>query len=252
MIEYPCASVAQGIEHRSPKAGVDGSNPPGGTMKIAGQTVILSGLFLLLEGGRVPICANVCQVRSYASPLCIGDRISKAGIVLRGLARIEFYDEAGSSSIIADVGEGMSFAEAIAAGGIPSVVQVSAVYDTDVLWVDVGRLLSADAVSQSPVAATILVNAVRMLSRKNMLLNKKMQMIAQKRLRDRIKLYLLMQRSAREEGRATFSFNRSDLARYFSSDRSALSRELARMSSEGIIALDDRDIILLKSDFLDR
>ena len=25
------ASVAQGIEHRSPKAGVDGSNPPGGT-----------------------------------------------------------------------------------------------------------------------------------------------------------------------------------------------------------------------------
>lgn len=184
--------------------------------------------------------------------ICIGDRISKAGIVLRGLARIEFYDEAGSSSIIADVGEGTSFAEAIAAGGIPSVVQVSAVYDTDVLWVDVGRLLSADAVSQSPVAATILVNAVRMLSRKNMLLNKKMQMIAQKRLRDRIKLYLLMQRSAREEGRATFSFNRSDLARYFSSDRSALSRELARMSSEGIIALYDRDIILLKSDFLDR
>ena len=37
------ASVAQGIEHRSPKAGVDGSNPPGGTRKIAGQE-----LFLLL------------------------------------------------------------------------------------------------------------------------------------------------------------------------------------------------------------
>lgn len=37
------ASVAQGIEHRSPKAGVDGSNPPGGTREIAGQE-----LFLLL------------------------------------------------------------------------------------------------------------------------------------------------------------------------------------------------------------
>ena len=33
------APVAQGIEHRSPKAGVDGSNPPGGTRKITGQTV---------------------------------------------------------------------------------------------------------------------------------------------------------------------------------------------------------------------
>ena len=50
MIKYPCASVAQGIEHRSPKAGVDGSNPPGGTMKIAGQIAILSGLFLFLRG----------------------------------------------------------------------------------------------------------------------------------------------------------------------------------------------------------
>ena len=28
------ASVAQGIEHRSPKAGVDGSNPPGGTRRL--------------------------------------------------------------------------------------------------------------------------------------------------------------------------------------------------------------------------
>ena len=30
------ASVAQGIEHRSPKAGVDGSNPPGGTREYDG------------------------------------------------------------------------------------------------------------------------------------------------------------------------------------------------------------------------
>lgn len=48
MIEYPCASVAQGIEHCSPKAGVARSNRAGGTMKIAGQMAILSDLFLLL------------------------------------------------------------------------------------------------------------------------------------------------------------------------------------------------------------
>lgn len=33
------ASVAQGIEHRSPKAGVVRSNRTGGTREIAGQTV---------------------------------------------------------------------------------------------------------------------------------------------------------------------------------------------------------------------
>ena len=33
------ASVAQGIEHRSPKAGVDGSNPPGGTREYDGVAI---------------------------------------------------------------------------------------------------------------------------------------------------------------------------------------------------------------------
>ena len=47
------ASVAQGIEHRSPKAGVDGSNPPGGTRKIAGQELIL---LLTCSGFRVKNC----------------------------------------------------------------------------------------------------------------------------------------------------------------------------------------------------
>ena len=51
------ASVAQGIEHRSPKAGVDGSNPPGGTRKIAGQELIL---LLTCSGFRVRT-AFVCK-----------------------------------------------------------------------------------------------------------------------------------------------------------------------------------------------
>ena len=44
------ASVAQGIEHRSPKAGVDGSNPPGGTREYDG--VARAAPFLVCEGRR--------------------------------------------------------------------------------------------------------------------------------------------------------------------------------------------------------
>ena len=44
------ASVAQGIEHRSPKAGVDGSNPPGGTREFDG--VARAAPFLVCRGCR--------------------------------------------------------------------------------------------------------------------------------------------------------------------------------------------------------
>ena len=44
------ASVAQGIEHRSPKAGVDGSNPPGGTSEHDG--VARAAPFLVCEPNR--------------------------------------------------------------------------------------------------------------------------------------------------------------------------------------------------------
>ena len=43
------ASVAQGIEHRSPKAGVDGSNPPGGTREYDG---VAGAAPFLVCGGR--------------------------------------------------------------------------------------------------------------------------------------------------------------------------------------------------------
>ena len=56
------ASVAQGIEHRSPKAGVDGSNPPGGTREYDG--VARAAPFLVC-GGRRRIRAVDTRVTNF-------------------------------------------------------------------------------------------------------------------------------------------------------------------------------------------
>ena len=48
------ASVAQGIEHRSPKAGVDGSNPPGGTREYDGVARAAPFLVCGAAGGFGP------------------------------------------------------------------------------------------------------------------------------------------------------------------------------------------------------
>lgn len=56
------ASVAQGIEHRSPKAGVDGSNPPGGTREYDG---VAGAAPFLVCGGRRRIRAVDTRVGNF-------------------------------------------------------------------------------------------------------------------------------------------------------------------------------------------
>lgn len=60
------ASVAQGIEHRSPKAGVDGSNPPGGTREYDG--VAGAAPFLVCGGRRAarPWGTGICFLECAA------------------------------------------------------------------------------------------------------------------------------------------------------------------------------------------
>ena len=60
------ASVAQGIEHRSPKAGVDGSNPPGGTREYDG--VAGAAPFLVCGGRRAarPWGMGICFLECAA------------------------------------------------------------------------------------------------------------------------------------------------------------------------------------------
>ena len=192
-------------------------------------------------------------VRSYSTGellMRIGERARRAGIVLEGRVRIDFYDEEGNASLVANMGPGGSFGEAIACADDPSIVQVEAVGDCRVLWLDMGRLTSRRTLAESSHASIVVMNTLRMLAHKNMMLNRKMQMLAQKRLRDRIKLYLLVRDAGRATGNADKDMNRSDLARYLSVDRSALSRELSRMRDEGLVKLDGTQITVLDRHFL--
>ncbi|OFK23000.1 Crp/Fnr family transcriptional regulator [Olsenella sp. HMSC062G07] len=183
--------------------------------------------------------------------ICIGEQVRRAGIVLEGRIRIDFYDEAGNASTVANMGMGGTFGEAIACAEDSSIVQVEAVGDCRVLWLDMGRLTSQRTLAKSPCAGVVMMNTLRMLARKNMMLNRKMQMLAQKRMRDRIKLYLLVRDAGNATDNADKDMNRSDLARYLSVDRSALSRELSRMRDEGLVMLDGTQIKVLDRRFLE-
>lgn len=174
--------------------------------------------------------------------LHLGACTTRLGVVIEQRVRIEFYDGAGNASTIAQIGHSGTFAEAIACAGNPSVVQVVAVGPVRVLWMDVTDIMSADAMQKSPFAGIVMRNIVQMLASKNMVLNQKMQLVSQKRLRDRIKLYLALRESKQGGQAARIPMTRAELAAYLNVDRSALSRELGRMRDEGLVTLEGNKI----------
>ena len=73
------------------------------------------------------------------------------------------------------------------------------------------------------------------LADNNTRLIEKTEILCKKTLRSKILAYL--EQEARNHGCRSFTipFNRTDLANYLDADRSALTRELARMKEEGLI-----------------
>lgn len=177
----------------------------------------------------------------------LGDVPTRMGIVVDGAVEVGFYDEAGELATVNRLGAGDMLAESIAYAGEPSIVQATAVGDCRVLWMDTAKLLSPAVLAGAPDASRVVANLVRIISRKNVFLNQKAQILTQRYVRDRIKLFL---KDRVHGGKADMPFSRSDLARYLGVNRSALSRELGRLRDEGIVALESYSIVVLKEDFL--
>lgn len=183
--------------------------------------------------------------------LRLGSRPEAMGVVVDGYVRIDFYDDDGNASTITMVGRGGMFAEAVACAGDPSIVQVQAASDVRVLWLDMNRMMTGRVMREIPYVGVIMANNVRMLARKNTLLVRKLQLLSQKRLRDRIKLYLVQRESGMLPKDTMAEQSRTSLARYLGADRSALSRELGRLRDEGIVSLDGGTINIVDRSFLE-
>ncbi|MDO5786003.1 MAG: Crp/Fnr family transcriptional regulator [Eubacteriales bacterium] len=164
-----------------------------------------------------------------------GDAVPQAGIVLRGELHIFREDFWGNQTILAALPCGELFGEVFAC--LPdhaADVSVRAVQQTEVLYLDMQRLLTGCSAA-CPFHAHIMRNLITVLAQKNRVLNRKMHHLTQRSIRGKLLSYLSEQRTLC--GQATFCipFNRQQLADYLSVDRSALSAELSRLRREGIL-----------------
>ena len=171
--------------------------------------------------------------------LNIGDR-SKAGIVLDGEIECSYQDEAFNKFNMNHFGTGELFGENMACAGLDvSPMQVFAVSESVIMFLDL-RLLYE---SESPYQTQLLGNLLRILSAKNIFLNQKVRILSTRSLREKI-IFYLRTLPADKNGRVSLPFSKTALAEFLCVNRTALSRELSRMQSEGIISMDGREFVL--------
>ncbi|MGM9529627.1 MAG: Crp/Fnr family transcriptional regulator [Phascolarctobacterium sp.] len=164
-----------------------------------------------------------------------GDCVENLCVVLEGTVQMIKEDIWGEKAIIANLGAGSVFAENFLGRlGDRSVVSYFVASDSEVLMLPLGRMLF-DSNTNSKASQRLMCNIVSILADNNTRLIEKTEILCKKTLRSKILAYL--EQEARNNGSRSFTipFNRTDLANYLDADRSALTRELARMKEDGLI-----------------
>ncbi|MEI0531198.1 Crp/Fnr family transcriptional regulator [Brachyspira pilosicoli] len=168
----------------------------------------------------------------------IGDYVEHIYLILDGMVEVsKEYDDA-RKNIVNILNAGDIFAESFALSTKKvSTIQALSFTDTKILKINTNNIFNN---------AIFLQNLIRVLSDKNIFLSIKNDILSQKSLRSKIMLYLKYMSNIQKSNNIVIPYNRDKLSEFISSDRSALSRELNRLSKEKIIKLEGNKIKILK------
>ena len=180
-----------------------------------------------------------------------GDCVENLCVVLEGTVQMIKEDIWGEKSIIANLGAGSVFAENFLGKlGDRSVVSYFVASDSEILMLPLGRALF-EVNTASKASQRLMCNIVSILADNNTRLIEKTEILCKKTLRSKILAYLEQEARNNDCRQFTIPFNRTDLANYLDADRSALTRELARMKEEGLIDYNKNTFTILATEHSD-
>ncbi|WP_157153944.1 Crp/Fnr family transcriptional regulator [Brachyspira murdochii] len=172
-----------------------------------------------------------------------GDKIESIYIILKGKVEISKEYDDTRKNIVNILTYGDIFAEALAfsANKISSIQAIS-LDKTEILKINIKNIFNTNNNDKN----IFLQNLLMVISDKNKFLAFKNDILSQKSLRSKIILYLKYMSNIQKSRNIVIPYNRDKLAEFISADRSALSRELNRLSKENIIKLDGSKITIIK------
>lgn len=167
-----------------------------------------------------------------------GESIRHVGIILSGSVDMNKEDLWGEKTMLVRMEQGELFGETFACGtDQSSVVTFAASSDCRILFIPFYRIMYSCA-NSCVFHHQMITNMVRIIARKNRDLMIKVEVVSKKVLRDKILAYLSVQAQIQKKQYFEVPLGRVALAEYLCTDRSALTRELARMKADGLIDYD--------------
>ena len=178
------------------------------------------------------------HIRDYSKGQVVAfeqEIIHHVGIVLSGAVDMIKEDLWGNSAMLVRMEKDEVFGETFACGeDNTSVVTFQVAEDARVLFLPFSRVMRTCS-GACVFHQRLVENMVRVIARKNRDLMGKIEVVSKKTLREKILAYLSLQ--AQRQGKEEFEIplGRVELSQYLCADRSALTRELAKMKEEGLI-----------------
>ena len=182
--------------------------------------------------------ARTKTYRKDAFVLHAGSRPEGLGLLLSGSLFVIHEDLMGNRELRTHVPMCGIFAENFAcAGDVEMDVSVIADAESEVMWLDVNRILTT-CTNACPHHTQMIRNLFANIARANLLLNEKLTHVSRRSTREKLLSYLWAE--SRRQGSTEFSipFNRQELADYLCVDRSAMSAELSRMQKDGLLSVE--------------
>jgi CRP-like cAMP-binding protein len=165
--------------------------------------------------------------------LLSGDTINFVGLILSGSVRIIKEDMHGRIAILTELGVSEIFGEVFACAEITqSPVTILATGNAEVLLMDYKKIITS-CTAACPFHARLIENMLKLIARKNLMLNQKIELLSKRTTREKLLSYFDMHRGMAKK--FTIPYNREELAQYLCIDRSAMSSELSKMRDDGII-----------------
>ena len=166
------------------------------------------------------------------------ENIRHLGIVLCGAVDMVKEDLWGNRTMLVRTRRGEVFGETFACGSDSlSTVTFLVSEDAQILFLPFDRVMHSCSMA-CQFHHRLVMNTVRIIANKNRDLMRKVEVVSKRSIREKLLAYLSIQAQALGSRYFEIPLGRIELAEYLCVDRSALTRELAKMKEEGLIDFD--------------
>ncbi len=167
----------------------------------------------------------------------------RVGVVQSGSISLIKTDINGVRTIFEQLQEGGVFGDVLGISWTDANFFLQAEEESEILFIDYEHIIKRCA-NACAHHSTVVSNLVRLMGEKTQALSAHLEILSRRTIREKLTAYFTMLAAKSKSAYVTLPFSQTSLADYICVDRSAMVRELKKMSDEGWIELDRRNIKL--------